>query len=375
MNNPNSPKGDILIVDDVPENLQLLFSMLTERDYEVRRVLSGKQALQVVDMEAPDLILLDIKMPELDGYEVCKILKAQEKTKHIPIIFLSALNDTFDKVRAFDVGGVDYITKPFQIEEVVIRVENQLRLLKMQKEIEFKNKELILLNQDLEAFSHRVSHDLKNKIHIINGFTELITQEFSDQLDSHCKDYFRYIYDEGKRMAEVIQDLLRLSQVQNTELEYSTFNISELVTEISDKLIKENKDSIVDFVITPNIYCWGDLNLMRIVLENLLENACKYTSKTEKPRIEFGTFRKEGKNILFIKDNGVGFDSAMAEKLFTPFHRLHSEKEFKGTGIGLSTVKRIIQRHQGDIWYEAKINQGATFYFYLSEYRHNGVRI
>ncbi|AUC59756.1 two component signal transduction system hybrid histdine kinase / response regulator [Cyanobacterium sp. HL-69] len=366
MNNLTSKKGDILIVDDVPENLQLLFTMLTDHDYDVRRVLSGRQALQVVDIEAPDLILLDIKMPKLDGYEVCKILKSQEKSKHIPVIFLSALNDTFDKVHAFNVGGVDYITKPFQIEEVVIRVENQLRLLNMQREIERKNKELMLLNQDLEAFSHRVSHDLKNKIHVINGFSQLIAQEFAHKFDPDVKEYFQYIQDEGKRMAEVIRDLLRLSQVQNIDIEYSNFNISEVVSEISDKFKVKNCDRTVDFIITPNLYCRGDLNLMRIVLENLLENAYKYTAKVKKSRIEFGIIKKGIKNIYFIKDNGAGFDPQTAEKLFTPFHRLHTEKEFRGTGVGLSTVKRIIQRHNGEIWYDAQVNQGATFYFYLS---------
>ncbi|MGY6529700.1 MAG: response regulator [Cyanobacterium sp.] len=365
MNNLNTAKGDILIVDDVPENLQLLFTMLTDHDYDVRRVLSGKQALQVIEIEPPDLILLDIKMPNLDGYEVCKILKSQEKTQHIPVIFLSALNDTFDKVHAFKVGGVDYITKPFQIEEVVIRVENQLRLLKMQREIERKNEQLILLNQDLEAFSYRVSHDLKNKIHVINGFSQLIAQEFSHQFEPNVKEYFQYIYDEGKRMAEVIRDLLRLSQVQNIEIEYSTFNISEVVSEISDKFRIENKNRTVDFIITPELYCQGDINLMRIVVENLLENAYKYSSKTENPRIEFGLLKKGNQNVYFIKDNGAGFDPNTAKKLFTPFHRLHTDREFKGTGIGLSTVKRIIQRHHGEIWYDAAPNKGATFYFYL----------
>lgn len=365
MNNPNTPKGDILIVDDVPENLQLLFTMLTEQGYEVRRVLSGKQALQVVETEAPDLILLDIKMPELDGYEVCKILKADEKTKHIPIIFLSALNDTFDKVHAFEVGGVDYITKPFQIEEVVMRVENQLRLLKMQREIECKNRELTLLNEDLEAFSYRVSHDLKNKINIINGFSQLIADEFADNFPENVKEYFHYIYDEGQRMAEIIQDLLRLSKVQNLEIDYSTFNLSDIVTEIVHRLNKENPHYHVDVIITPNLYGRGDYNLIKIVLENLLENAYKYTAKTEKPRIEFGGLKIDGKDVYFIKDNGVGFNPEIADKLFTPFRRLHSDEEFKGTGIGLSTVKRIIERHQGDIWYEAQLNQGATFYFTL----------
>lgn len=366
MNNSNTVKGDILIVDDVPENLQLLFTMLTDQGYEVRRVLSGKQALQVIEIEAPDLILLDIKMPELNGYEVCKILKANEKTKGIPIIFLSALSDTFDKVQAFQVGGVDYITKPFQLEEVIVRVENQLRLLNMQRQIERKNRELVLLNQDLEAFSYRVSHDLKNKIHIINGFSHLIASEFADSFPENVKQFFQCIHDEGQRMAEIIRDLLRLSKVQNLELDYSTFNLSEMVTDIVYQLQKENPDYHGEMIIAPDLYCRGDRNLIKIVMENLLDNAHKYSCKTKKPRIEFGSLKIDGKDTYFVKDNGVGFDPQTADKLFTPFQRLHSNEEFKGTGIGLSTVKRIIDKHQGDIWYEAQLNQGATFYFSFS---------
>lgn len=179
MNPLNAHKGDILIVDDIPENLQLLFTMLTEQGYEVRRVLNGKQALNAAKIEPPDIILLDIKMPDLDGYQVCEKLKSTETTRDIPVIFLSALNDAFDKVKAFEVGGVDYITKPFQLQEVIIRVENQLKLLKMQQQIKQKNDELMLLNQDLKAFSYRISHDLCNHLNIINNSTYLLIEKYA----------------------------------------------------------------------------------------------------------------------------------------------------------------------------------------------------
>lgn len=164
--------------------------MLTRHNYEVRRVLNGKQALKIAEIDSPDLILLDIKMPEIDGYEVCRQLKACEKTKDIPVIFLSALNETFDKVKAFQAGAMDYINKPFHIEEVLVRVENQLQLRRMQQQLQQQNQillntnqqlqqqkqELKIANQELEAFNYRVSHDIRNHLNSIIGFTDVLTK-------------------------------------------------------------------------------------------------------------------------------------------------------------------------------------------------------
>ncbi|HAC63524.1 MAG TPA: hybrid sensor histidine kinase/response regulator [Cyanothece sp. UBA12306] len=365
----NSSQWDILIVDDIPENLQLLFTILTEQGYEVRRVLNGKQALNVVRTEPPDLILLDVKMPELDGYQVCQQLKAEQKTRDIPVIFLSALNDSFDKVKAFKVGGIDYISKPFQLEEVIIRVESQLDLLKMHREIEQKNAELVSLNQDLNAFSYRISHDLKNHINLINNYTYLLIEKYAKQLDQKGKQYLNTIEEEGLRMQEIIEDLLRLAESQYIQITFDPINLSLIAQEIITKLQEQNPQQKREFIVTPDVYSLGDPGLIKIALENLLENAYKYTAKTPEPRIEFGKVEKNKQDVYFVRDNGVGFDPEKADQLFTPFHRLHSEEEFTGTGIGLATVHRIIQRHGGQIWYEAAVNQGATFYFTLTDAR------
>ena len=369
MNNRNEKKGDILIVDDIPENLQLLFTMLTKQGYEVRRVLSGKQALNVVKVEPPDLILLDIRMPELDGYEVCQRLKADETTQNIPVIFLSALNETFDKVTAFQVGGVDYISKPFQLQEVIIRVENQLNLLEMQRKLEEKNKELELVNKELEAFGYRVSHDLRNHLNVINSIIYLLSKKHDQKLDNVGLKNLKILEDESERMAEIIEDLWRLSESKSNYLDISleSFDLSGVVRKIVDRLKIKMKEKEKIVIIESDVYATGDEGLIKIAVENLLDNANKFTNKTEQPRIEFGQLQQQDQTVYFVKDNGVGFDTKKGNNLFTPFQRLHQEQEFPGTGIGLATVKRIIELHGGEIWYDAKVNQGTTFYFTFGE--------
>ena len=365
MNKITQKKEDILVVDDVPDNLQLLFSMLTKYGYEVRRVLTGRQALKAAQTEPPDLILLDIKMPDLDGYQVCEELKKSDKTKDIPVIFMSALNDTFDKLKAFEVGGVDYITKPFELPEVLMRVENQLKLLKMRRKLEEKNKSLEFLNHELEAFNYRISHDLRNILTRINGFSELLIARYNHQLDERGNHYIKLVHNAGLRMAEMIEDLLRLSQVKSIDMIIESFDLSMMVTEIVEQIKEREYNRQIEFVITPDLIIAGDQHLIKIAVENLLENAYKYTGKNPNAKIEFGEFLQNNTHVYFVKDNGAGFDSTKADKLFVPFHRLHDSEDFEGTGIGLSTVKTIIERHGGKIWFDAEINQGATFYFTL----------
>ncbi|CCQ60285.1 response regulator [Crocosphaera watsonii] len=349
MNNRNEKKGDILIVDDIPENLQLLFTMLTKQGYEVRRVLSGKQALNVVKVEPPDLILLDIRMPELDGYEVCQRLKADETTQNIPVIFLSALNETFDKVTAFQVGGVDYISKPFQLQEVIIRVENQLNLLEMQRKLEEKNKELELVNKELEAFGYRVSHDLRNHLNVINSIIYLLSKKHGQKLDNVGLKNLKILEDESELMAEIIEDLWRLSESKSNYLDISleSFDLSGVVRKIVDRLKIKMKEKEKIVIIESDVYATGDEGLIKIAVENLLDNANKFTNKTEQPRIEFGQLQQQDQTVYFVKDNGVGFDTKKGNNLFTPFQRLHQEQEFPGTGIGLATVTSALLNFMG----------------------------
>ncbi|HEY9703863.1 MAG TPA: response regulator [Allocoleopsis sp.] len=413
-------KGNILVVDDTPANLKVLTQMLSQQ-YKVRIAPSGKLALESINIEQPDLILLDILMPEIDGYQVCEKIKANEKTRDIPVIFISALNEVIDKIKSFELGAVDYITKPFEPVEVLARIKNQLNLqslrlelqeqnqklqseITVRKQIELeignlneelnkRNEELEILNQDLEAFNYRVAHDLRNGITIITSKCFLLQRKYQDQLESQYQRYIASIEKSALQMSETIDGLLSLSQVRHSEVIPAMVNLSEIVEDIANRLQTEEKNRKVEFIISPDIEALGDKDLLKIALENLLNNAWKYSSKKDFARIEFGVLRilKEdwdqtdlipeilikAKNnhqinssvnnvIYFVRDNGVGFTMEKADKIFTPFERLHSKSEFKGTGIGLSTVQRIIQRHHGFICCDAQINQGANFYFTLN---------
>jgi two-component system, sensor histidine kinase and response regulator len=414
-------KGNILVVDDTPANLKVLTQMLSEQQYKVRIAPGGKFALDSINIEAPDLILLDILMPDIDGYQVCEKIKANEKTRHIPIIFISALNEVIDKVKSFEIGGVDYITKPFEPVEVLARIKNQLNLQylklelqsqnqKLQEEIDLRkkieleiqklneelnqrNQELEILNQDLEAFNYRVAHDLRNALTSIITKCYMLQKKYEDQLESSYQTYITSIEESAVKMSETMNGLLSLSQIRHSQVIPAIVNLSEIVEDIANHLQIEETSRKVEFIIHPDIEALGDKNLLKIALENLINNAWKYSAKTELARIEFGVLSilKEdwektdlipeilikAKNnhqinssvnnmIYFVRDNGVGFDIEKADKIFTPFERLHGKNEFMGTGIGLSTVQRIIQRHNGLICCDSQVNHGANFYFTLN---------
>ncbi|OKH16932.1 hybrid sensor histidine kinase/response regulator [[Limnothrix rosea] IAM M-220] len=350
--------GDILIVDDIPENLQLLFEILNEEGHEVRRVLNGQQALKTVAVDPPDLILLDIKMPILDGYEVCKTLKADHQTANIPIIFLSALNDVLDKAKAFSAGGVDYINKPFDVYEVLVRVNNQLKLLETTRTLTQRNQELEILNRDLEAFNYMVSHDLRRPLTRLLGFCELLADGELGVADR--AEAMEIISNAGTEMNQIISDLMRLATVSQGELQLEMVNLSTMAIAIAAQLQNQNPERQSQIDIAPDLIIAGDRRLLKIALENLLENAWKYSSEKALTKIDF--FQADNGHFC-IRDNGIGFDSNQQNQIFTPFTRLHKERNFAGTGIGLTIVQRIIQSHQGQIWCNSKPNEGASFFF------------
>ncbi len=340
----------------------------------------------------------------MDGYEVCRRLKADERTCDIPVLFMSALDETMDKVKAFDVGGVDYITKPFQAEEVLARVEVHLKLRKMQKRLAEQNAQLEqeiaerkqteealreseetirklnaeleqrviertaqleVTNKELEAFAYSVSHDLRAPLRGIDGFSQALLEDYAGEIDAQGQDYLRRVRNASQRMGQLIDDLLKLSRLTRGEMRRETVDLSGMAQTIASELHKTQPERRVECLITPGLTANGDARLLRVVLENLLGNAWKFTSKCAQVRIEFGATEVEGESTYFVRDNGAGFDMTYADKLFGAFQRLHGDAEFPGTGIGLATVQRIIHRHGGRIWAEAELEQGATFYFTL----------
>ncbi len=360
------PVSSILVVDDIPANLYLLTGMLKELGYRVRTVSNGKFALLTAKYEPPDLILLDVMMPEMNGYEVCERLKADEQLADIPVIFLSSLNDTMDKVRAFQVGGVDYVTKPFQLKEIQARVATHLELHQHRRLLRESYEQLEAANRELDAFSSAISHDLRAPITRIDGMSQALLEDYGDVLDEKGRAFLVRVRSETQRMGQLVNDLLHLSRVSVADLQAQTLDLAGLANRVAERLRESQRDRKIEFVIEPGLHAVGDGHLIEVVLENLLGNAVKFTGKQKHARVEFGKTAVDSRNAYFVKDNGAGFDMDYAGKLFVPFQRMHSDSDYPGTGIGLATVQRIIRRHGGEVWANARVDEGATFYFTLS---------
>ena len=225
--------------------------------------------------------------------------------------------------------------------------------------------ELEIANKELEAFSYSVSHDLRAPLRSVDGFSKILLNEYYDKFDIKGKDYLNRVRLAAQKMGILIDALLGLSRVSRTKMKFEVIDLSFEVRRILDDFKLSDPNRNVNILIANGITALGDSELIRILLQNLLSNAWKFTSKKENPTIEFGINEKEGRVVYFIRDTGVGFDMAYIDKLFGAFQRLHSDLEFEGTGIGLVTVSRIVHRHGGEVWAEAKLNEGATFYFTL----------
>lgn len=242
-----------------------------------------------------------------------------------------------------------------------INIELEQRVAKRTLQLEAANKEL-------ETFAYSVSHDLRAPLRSIGGFSQILLEEYLHKLDAQGQDYLSRVHNGAQHMSELIDDMLTLSKVTRSEMNIREFNLSIIVHEIANELNNSDKKRKVECIIQDNVFADADERLIRIALENLLDNAWKFTSKKPVARIEFGMMKKEGSNSYFIRDNGAGFDMKYAQKLFGAFQRLHDVSDFPGTGIGLATVQRIINRHGGKVWAEGEVGKGATLYFTLPLY-------
>jgi PAS domain S-box-containing protein len=558
----------LLIIDDTPANIGVLVESMEARGFRVVVAQDGEEGVQRADFVQPDLILLDVMMPGMDGFETCRRLKASASTRNIPVIFMTSLTETEDKVAGFAVGGVDYVTKPLQIDEVIARVGTHLSLRAMQQQLERQNArlqqeiaergqaeealkrqraflrqvidinphfifakdrdgrftlvnqaladaaqttvealigqtdqgavaadspnadafrrddlevmrtlrekvipeeehtapdgrvrlfytikrpivdesgqathvlgvatditerrkverelevyrqgleqqvsartaelteanlrlqreiavraraqeeihllntqleqrvvertaQLTAINQDLEAFNYSVSHDLRAPLRGIISYSQILREDYRDALDDTGRQYLEVMHERAQRMTLLIDDIAKLFRLTRQEMDWVKVDLGELARGIVAELAQSQPERRVEVVIAPRLESGADARLMRIALENLLGNAWKYTGKTAAARIEFGTLQRNGEMVLFVRDNGVGFDMAYAGKLFVAFQRLHSD--FEGSGIGLAIVKRVIDRHGGRIWIESAIGQGTTAYFVLGQPAH-----
>lgn len=367
-------KPKILLVDDRPENLRALEVVLKDLDIELVKTTSGNDALKATLHHDFALALLDIQMPGMDGYELAGILREEEKTAHVPFIFISAVyTDNLNVFKGYEKGAFSFITKPFQSEILINKVkffiekhQQEIALYKLNEDLQKKNAEMELINKELESFTYSVSHDLRSPLRAMNGYAEILKEDYGNILDEEAKRLLGNISLNAQKMATLIDSLLDFSRLGRKEIVKQTIDMNALVRDvINDIQLHPADNSKLQWIIADLPRSKGDPELFKQVLINLLSNAIKYSGKQEKPVIEVGGYTEETKNVFYIKDNGVGFDMTYYNKLFGVFQRLHKVDEFEGTGIGLAIVQRIISKSGGEVWAEGEVGNGATFYFSL----------
>jgi signal transduction histidine kinase len=403
-------EGTLLIVDDTPENVKVLFKFLTDAGFKVLVAQDGEDGIRKAEHAMPDLVLLDVMMPRMNGFEVCQIFKTRDKLKAIPVIFMTALTDTVDKVRGFDVGAADYITKPIQQEEVLARVTAHLRLYKLQRQFQYKNndlqeraeqlqseirhrkevqmsletanlvlaqrtvelqkrtQELEQRNMELDAFAHTVAHDLKNPLSGVIGLSEILLEKCTPDkpMDAKSLDRLQKINDAAMQILGIINAILLLAGVsRHKSVELDSVDMNSLVQQVINTrlstLIKQYRATIVLPETLP--VARGYTPWIEEVWVNYLTNAMKYGG--EIPHLEISAEVLPNNVIKYrIQDNGSGIAVEQQNQLFTPFTRLHTERA-DGHGLGLSIVKQIVEKLGGCVGVESQLGQGSLFYFTL----------
>jgi two-component system, NtrC family, sensor kinase len=382
----------ILAVDDSQTYLQALAEMLRAEGYDVILARSGEEALELLAIQSVDCILLDWIMPGIGGKETCVRIKSTPIFRDLPIILLTAREDRAAMLEGLGAGADDYIPKSSELDVLRARVRAQIRRKQFEDENRHIREELLRRefeaaearaarelaetkaalvaalerkNKELEAFSYSVSHDLRAPLRSIDGFSKVLLEDYGEVLDQIAQGHLRRVRAAAQKMGELIDDLLKLSRVSRGELRRDQARLSTIAEAVADDLRRKEPERKVAIHVREGLVAEADNGLMRVLFDNLLGNAWKFTSKTAGARIEFDRETRDGELVYFVRDNGAGFDMTYASKLFSPFQRLHRDAEFPGTGIGLATVYRIVDRHGGRIWAEGAVGNGATISFTL----------
>ncbi|MEI7981633.1 MAG: ATP-binding protein [Bacteroidota bacterium] len=406
--------GYIMVVEDSLVQAKRLQHFFNENDIKNIVYNNARDAYAAALENYPMLIISDIIMPGMDGYEFCLNLKSHEMLKEIPVILLTSLRDPLDIIRGLQAGADNFITKPYDDKYLLSRINYLLANREMRKsgsaemvieimfrgnryainsekkqildlllsvyeaaiqrndeliftqaQLEASNENLVSANQELEAFSFTVSHDLRSPLNVISGYSQLLQQDYAGILDEQAIEFLKRIQKATVSMSTLIDDLLQFSRSGRAEIKTEPIDLSEMARQIIAEYEPRYQEHEPRFYIQEGINVQADPGLIHVVLDNLFSNALKYSSKVANPEISFGLLKTEHENIFFVRDNGAGFDMLKAAKLFNPFQRLHTSYEFQGTGIGLATVRRIVERHGGRVWAESTPGNGATFFMTL----------
>lgn len=358
----------ILIVDDNVANLKVITSPFEEEGLQVLIARAGEEALERARFARPDLILLDVMMPGIDGFETCRRLKQDPALSDVPVIFMTALAGTDDKLKGFAAGGLDYITKPFHLSEVKARVLSHLELYALRRRLTRQNAELTRIRDELETFTYTVSHDLKAPLRWIDGYCALIEKRLADSEDLEMQTVTSKVRRATRQMNLLINDLLTYSRMERRQIESIPVDLAVLVASVAAEFEQETSDRGLEIVIgIPPIPLQIDRDGLTVALRNLIGNALKFTRSNAEPTVELGADRIPDGIRLWIRDNGIGFAMEHSERIFQIFQRLEHSDAYPGTGVGLAIVRKAVHRMGGRVWAESAPGAGATFYLQLPE--------
>ncbi|WP_319586315.1 hybrid sensor histidine kinase/response regulator [uncultured Desulfobulbus sp.] len=362
----SQPIPSILVVDDTPANLLLLTGMLKGLGYKVRSVSDGEFAIQTARHDLPDLILLDVMMPGMNGYEVCKRLKMDDELSEIPVIFLSALNETADKVKAFEAGGVDYVTKPFQLREVQARVAAHLELHRQKKVIQESYDQLHQLEELRDNLVHMVVHDMRTPLTSMKGFLQLLDMVEGETMSKDGKEYINILTDATESLIELASSLLDVSKMEAGEmtLDLGECNMIEIIREVMGKVesLRGDRQFIFEEPKDP-IFIQGDAKLLARVIQNLMGNALKFTP--DDGSISIGIEAGETCVRVYVQDNGPGIPQESLGRIFEKFGQVKSQQNQRqySTGLGLTFCKLAVETHGGTIGVDSEVGKGSSFWF------------
>lgn len=365
-------KLSLLIVDDEPASMRALCDTLEYEGYQTYGFTSAGEALAAMRERSFDLLLADLQMPGTNGIDLMKSAQLIDPTLVAVIMTGHGALDT--AIAAMKAGALDYIQKPIKLATTLPVLERalavrQLRIEKkrLEENVRERTEELKIANRELEAFSYSVSHDLRSPLRAVSVFTQALLSDHTPQMNEEGRRLLQNVNAGAAHMDRLITDLLRLSQLNRQPLHKQPTRFGDVAQRVIDSMQHERAGRDIEFIIADFPTWQVDAGLMQQVFVNLISNAVKFTRERAKARIEIG-YRMDGTSLVcFVKDNGVGFSMKYMNKLFGVFQRLHSADQFEGTGVGLSIVRRIIERHGGKVWVDGEQDQGATFYFSLPD--------
>lgn len=357
---PNK-KPLILIVDDTPQNIQVLGNILYEKGYNISISSSGAHAMQSVNVKVPDLILLDIQMPGMNGYEVCNALKSNSKTKDIPVIFLTATAEMENILHGFKLGAVDYITKPFNVAELTARVATHIEL-KLSKE------KLAELNATKDKFFSIIAHDLRNPFSGLLTSCELLKRSIVEQDLNKIENFSDSIYISSKKAFTLLENLLNWARLQmgKFEVQKEKFNIRSVINDALEGIQNIAAEKKVEIIVTGDekTDAFFDIEMFKLIIRNFTSNAIKFSNQEEKVVVEIKDFNEKYYKIS-VKDSGVGINNEDMEKLFRldVFHTSYGTDNEKGTGLGLILCKDFAEKNNSEIFVESEVGKGSVFSF------------